>query len=855
VDRQNAQVRRSYLLYTAIVVVVVMVSASVFAVVTVRRSFPQLDGELSVIGLQGRVEVLRDSHGIPQIYADHAADLFFGQGYVQAQDRFYEMDFRRHLTAGRLAELVGEDAVDTDEFVRTLGWRDVAQREFERLRPATQRYLESYSAGVNAYIEGKSAGELSLEYTMLSVTGPDYAPEPWTPVDSLSWLKAMAWDLRGNMEDEIDRVLATQELSPADVEELYPAYPYARHDPIVTGEIRDGRFQAGSGPASQPSADTRLTSGAVEALRDVRTAVERVPDLFGSGDGLGSNSWVVSGEHTETGAPLLANDPHLAPSMPGVWYQMGLHCNEVTPACPFDVSGFTFAGMPGVIIGHNARIAWGLTTMYSDVTDLYLEDVNETAGTYRYGSRRLPLRTRTEEIQVAGEDQPVEVTIRSTRHGPLLSDVDDDIADVGRTTTAALTGGADAPSYEVALRWTALQPGRTMDAIFGINQAGDWESFRSAARFLDVPSQNLVYADVDGHIGYQAPGRVPVRRLGDGRWPAFGWDPRYDWVRDVPYRKLPSVLDPDEGYIVTANQAVTGPDYPYLLTSDSAYGYRSARIEELLTDDSEITVTDTTEIQRDTYNANAERLVPYLRGIRLPPGYYRSGQRLLQGWDFTQPADSGAAAYFNVVWRDLLALTFHDQLPEATWPDGGERWFEVVSTILDEPDSAWWDDIETDEVQETRDDILRQAMLDARDDLTMLQARDSDEWSWGHIHELRLENATLGTSGVGVVEWMFNRGEYEVGGGGGTVDATSWDAAEGFEVTAAPSMRMVVDLANLDESRWIQLTGQSGHAYHDNYTDQTELWADGETLAWPYTRDAVEAATDHELVLQSSGVR
>jgi len=388
-----------------------------------------------------------------------------------------------------------------------------------------------------------------------------------------------------------------------------------------------------------------------------------------------------------------------------------------------------------------------------------------------------------------------------------------------------------------------------MDAIFGINQATNWRQFHRAAMHLDVPSQNLVYADVDGHIGYQAPGRIPIRRLGDGRWPVPGWDPRYEWVRDIPYRQLPSVLDPKQGYIVTANQAVIGRKYPYRLTSDSAYGYRSQRIIDLLKGKDQLTVDSMADLQKDTYNANAALLVPYLLDIKLPGGYYRSGQKLLQDWDFTQPADSGAAAYFNVVWRDLLALTFHDQLPESVWPDGGERWWEVVSKIIDDPNSSWWDDVTTDDIVETRYDILRQALLDARDDMTMYQARDASQWTWGHIHKLKLENPTLGASGVGMVESMFNRGPYEVGGGSGSVDATSWDAAKGFEVTSAPSMRMVVDLSNFDQSRWIQLSGESGHAYQGNYADQTSMWVDGDMLPWAYTRDAVDATNDHELVL------
>ena len=848
----------SLLVYTAIVIGIILVAASVFAVVTVRRPLPQMDGEITVPGLSADVRVVRDEQGIAQIYADDAEDLFFAQGFVHAQDRFFEMDFRRHVTAGRLSELVGEAALDTDKFIRTLGWRQVAEEEIGLLSPATRRYLQDYADGVNAYIGERSGGQLSLEYSVLSLTGPDYVPEEWTPADSVAWLKALAWDLKGNMTSEIARMLSLQTLEPAQVDELFPKYPYDMHPPIVRqGSVRNGRFMQEAPVLQRVPPSLGRATGApegrvpAESLDVVARVVDRLPTLLGTGDGIGSNSWAVSGEHTETGDPLLANDPHLAPAMPGTWYQMGLHCNQVSASCPFQVSGFTFSGMPGVIIGHNDRIAWGLTTMYSDVTDLYLERVDDEAQTYVYGNRELPLEVRTEEFRVAGEEEPVTITVRSTRHGPLLSDLDDAIAAVGST---AAEQSAVQPSvgqeYAVALRWTALDPGRTMDALIGINSAGTWTEFRDAAQLIDAPSQNLVYADVDGHIGYQAPGRIPIRARGqDGRWPVEGWKKANEWTGYIPFDELPTVLDPPSGIIVTANNAVISPDYPYLLTSDTAYGYRSARISELLAQTSALGVADMTRIQNDTYNANAAQLTPYLLDITLEGRYQREGQALLRSWQFDQPADSAAAAYFNVVWRNLLELTFEDQLPEDVRPDGGERWFEAVRLLLQDPGDEWWDDAATDTVTETRDDVLRQAMLTARDDMTSMQARSPKLWTWGHLHRLELVNHTLGTSGVGLVEMLFNRGPYEVGGGGGTINATAWNADEGFEVTAVPSMRMVVSLGDFDDSRWIQFGGQSGHAFASTYTDQTQMWVDGETLPWRWSRAAILDADQDTLVL------
>lgn len=820
----------------------VLVALAVFAVVGVRRSFPDMTGEVRLDGISGPIEIVRDDHGIPQVYADTPEDLFFGQGYVQAQDRFWEMDFRRHVTAGRLAELVGESALDTDKFVRTLGWRRVAEAEVELVDEDTRQLLDSYSEGVNSYIDGKGGSSLSLEYQILSLSGTDYRPAPWTAADSVAWIKAMAWDLRSNMSDEADRVLSTARLTPDRVEQLYPDYP-EDHPTIVTssdltsGAVAEARSIAPAGfdPGSG------LTD-AMESISAAQSAADQLPTLLGTGDGIGSNSWVVSGDRTETGLPILANDPHLAPSMPGIWYQVGLHCRTVSEACPYDVSGFSFAGLPGVVVGHNRDVAWGVTTLYADVADLTLEKVS--GGTYLYDGEQVPLETREETFEVAGGESET-ITVRSTRNGPILSDLDDSLAKVGRSEQTT----TEASIYEVALRWTALTPEPTIEAVFALDTASSWEEFRDAAQKFTVPSQNLVYADREGNIGYQSPGTIPTRRTGDGRWPVPGWDPAYDWTGTIPFERLPSVLNPDEGFIVTANNKVIDDDYPFLLGADTAPGYRADRIRELLDRDEPLSVQDMTEMQMDSLNANAQRLVPELLDVDPGGAYYSAGQDLLRDWDLEQDTDSGAAAYFNAVWNQVLALTFRDELPPDQWPDGGARWFQVVDGLLDTRGSRWWDDVGTEQV-ETRDVVLRTAMRRARDDMTSLQSKDPEDWSWGRLHQLELVNPTLGESGIGAIEGLFNRGPFDVPGGGGLVNATSSDFSQGFGVTAVPSMRMVVDLDDLDRSRWIQLTGNSGHAFQGNYLDQFPLWQRGETLPWAFSAGAVAESARHTLTLQ-----
>ncbi|WP_107704551.1 penicillin acylase family protein [Nocardioides allogilvus] len=840
--------------YVAAALALLLVVLLVTAVAFVRRPVPETDGALELAGLEGHVEVIRDDHGIPQIYADTDADLMRAQGFVAAQDRFFEMDVRRHVTAGRLSELFGEDGLETDKYIRTMGWRRVAEQEWALLETETRDALTAYAQGVNAYLDQLGTSEIAVEYTILGLTGLDYEPEPWEPADSLAWLKAMAWDLRGNMDDEIARVMASLDHTEEEIAELYPAYDPEAHPPIVgTGGVVDEVFeQNASGNSTRNPRRPAFDAEAVRTLVDLKAGLDRMPELLGRGEGIGSNSWVVDGEHSATGQPLLANDPHLGISQPGIWMQTGLHCREITPDCTLDVAGFTFSGVPGVIIGHNADIAWGFTNLGPDVTDLYLEQIE--GATWIQDGKPRPLTLRTETIKVRDGDDFV-LHIRETAHGPLLSDVSRELSTVGANAPTDQPGERG-NGYAVALQWTALRPTTTADAVLGLNRAGDWDEFRAAASEFAVPAQNMVYADRDGHIGYQAPGLVPIRKSGNtGAMPAEGWLSANDWTGDfIPFDGLPNVLDPEEGFIVTANQAVIDDDYPYFLTDDWDAGYRSTRIRELLAEEGELSVEEMTRLQLDTANPMAPTLVPYLLDVEdLGSPYYRDGQELLADWDFTQPADSAAAAYYNAVWSNLLRLTFHDELREGIWPDGGDRWFAVVTDLLADPAGPWWDDSETEDVTESRDDILSQAMRDARDELTMRQSLDAADWTWGHLHQLDLHHSTLGESGVAPIERLFNRDDRGVGGGPSIVDATSWNAALGYGVTAAPSMRMVVSLADFDASRYINLTGVSGHPGSSHYGDQTELFVNGDYLPWAFTRDAVVEAGVDTLVLTPAG--
>ena len=803
------------------------------------RSFPQVDGQMRFEGLDGEIEILRDIDGVPHIYADTTHDLFFAQGLVEAQDRYWQMDFFRHVANGELSEMFGASQLETDKFLRTMGWGDFASAELSGLSDETVSYLSAYSQGVNAYTDDRSGGELSFEHFVLRLTSRSYTPDRWTAADSLAFAKVMAWDLSGNLDEELDRTILAGLMPVSKVEELYPSYPDG-HPIIAPGDLR-------------VRAETQLAPDvlAVQGLEELRTQIGALDDLIGSrGPDVGSNNWALSGALTSTGQPLLANDPHLGIDMPSIWYEVGLHCNTVSDRCPFDVVGFSLPSSPGVIIGHNADIARGITNLNPDEMDLYIEKINpENPNQYEYIGQWVDMDIHVETILVAGGESE-QLVVRSTIHGPVIGDT------YGPLEDADLVGIDPPEQYAVSMSWTALRESTIADAIFGLNIASDWDDFQEAASMWDIAGQNLVYADTAGNIGYQATGRIPIRAVGDGRWPVPGWTGEYAWTGEIPWTDMPRVFNPGRGYVASANQPLVDDSYPYHIHDDVAYGYRASRIEQLITSsDGPIDAEYMRMMQSDSKSLAAEILVPYIIGLDANSESVDLAKAVLGAWSFgnedphsdayQMTGDEPGAALFASVWRHLMAATFHDDLPEDSWPSGGGRWYRVTETILDNPSASWWDDAATAEL-ESRDAILVEAIEAAIDEI----GDNPDRWDWTEMHTATFRNASFGQSGIPPLEWIVNSGAHGVPGGSSIINATSWNAADGnYDVTVLPSMRMIVDLSNLSASTTIHTTGQSGHPNHEHYDDMIERWIINDPHQMRWTRDDVEDAEANTLII------
>lgn len=839
------QVLRS-VLKVLLVIVLVLALVLVATTFTVSRlAFPRTDGEaiLENAGLDGPVDVYRDANGVPHIYARTIHDLYLAQGYVHAQDRFWQMDFQRSVGHGRLAQLFGEEAIETDAFLRTLGWSRIADEEFAAMSPDAQEALLAYADGVNAYLDERSTIRLGLEYSVMKLTNASYDPLPWEPADTLVWAKAMAWDLRSNMDVEISRAVIAKEVGADRVDDLYPRYP-ADRPVIVSG---------GGGAAAGPGGE-EVPAAAVDLLSVVAERAGLLDDLLGiSGADIGTNNWVLGGALTDTGMPILANDPHLGIQMPSIWYEIGLHCAPVGPDCDLEVAGFSFVGTPAVVLGHNDRIAWAVSNLAADVQDLYIEKLNpDNPNQYEVNGQWVDMDVYTETLIVAGGNR-TDVQVRVTRHGPIISDSYEALEDLEETTDLDLPD-----DYAIALKWTALEPSRIVESILELNRADDWNQFRRALSYWDVPSQNFIYADVDGNIGYQMPGRIPIRAGGDGRLPVPGWTNEYEWTGFIPFEQLPNRYNPPEGYIVTANNAVVDDSYPFFLAREWSYGTRAQRITDMIeAAEGPITVAMTEEMQRDGYNLMAEEIIPYLTAVESSQPEVAAAQEMLNAWDsqpepLQQNADSSHGALYAAVWRHLLARTFHDDLPEDYWPVGRDRYFEALRPLLDEPTNEWWDSRATSNVED-RDEILAGVLQEAWTELVDELGNDPDDWRWGELHTATFRGAGFGSSGIWPIEWLFNRGPFETSGGGDLVNATTWAAFEGYEVVALPSMRMIVDLDDFSRSRALHTTGQSGHAFHKHYIDMVDLWVVNDTQPLHWDRSAVEADAEDHLRLLKEG--
>lgn len=778
------------------------------------------DHVIDVPGLDGEVTIRIDEWGVPHIYATTTHDLVLAQGFMHAADRWWQMEWFRHQGAGRLSEIAGEALVETDILLRTLGLVRHAQNDLDHAPPEVLDLLQAYADGVNAWLAGKAPGDVAVEYELLNIlrvaTGADAVTqiEPWTPLNSATWLHVMALALSGNATHELVRQQIVEEAGVEALPVLAPGYDYERHPLIMEpGWTAPDGFPAVAGEF--PAVDRVRALPGLENLalwRDV---------------GLGSNNWVVSGDRTESGLPLLANDPHLSIMMPSIWYEVGLHCVELSDACPYDVAGFSFAGAPLVVIGHNQHIGWGVTNVGTDVQDLYMLEINPANPLqYRYEGAWRDMEVITETI-TPWNGPPVEHEIRLTHFGPVVSDV------------------FDAP-VPVALRWASAEPNRNFESLLLLNKATNWEEFQAAVARFDLAAQNFVYADTANNIGYVMSGRVPVRVDGhDGTLPVDGTTAAYEWRGFVDPMDNPRLFNPPVGSIVTANNAVLAPeDFPTVINVDWAYGYRAARIETLL-QATEVHSPETfAAIQFDSYNTAAALLVPALNERDLGSEGLNEMAAWLAEWDYQNAADSPQAAAFNAFWAAFLPLVF-DELPFYEPSFSTYR----LALMLDQPDHPAWANAELGTSDPT--ELMARALTEARQFLEDTYDIHPSAWRWGLMHVAHFRAAPLGQLPEGLdarldqvlpyVMNLFNR-SVRVGGGGESINATGWSVESGtFEVESLPSLRMILDLSDFDNSRVVHTTGQSGNPSSPHYADQMPLWAAGEYHAHYFSPAAVEA--------------
>jgi penicillin amidase len=787
-----------------------------------RRAVPSWQGTVRLRDLSEPVNVRRDRFGVPTISAANESDLFFVQGYLHAADRLFQLDLIRRLATGHLAEVVGEIAVPSDKLMRVLGFQQVCEQEAELLSPEASAQFERYAAGVTTYTRN-ARWRLPLEFRLLG-----YRPDAWKPYQSLLSGKLMALGLCGNWEAELVRA----EIAAAFGEDVLS---------VLDDNDQSRTFQA--------QLDPRLLSAIREASRDAVS-------VFGGTGGTGSNNWVLGPRRTASGGAMLANDPHLDLSMPSVWYENLLRCPG------YEARGWSIPGTPGVILGHNGKIAWGSTNSCADVQDLYVETVDNASNTYRdTDGNDKPLDVRHEEIKVR-KGQAIKLDVRATRRGPLISDVVDKSID-----------------QALSLRWdAALKPGRLTDSVFAINRASNWEEFREATKLWSCPSQNLVYADVEGNIGYQLTGEIPVRASGDGSMPRMGDDPEGDWVGVIPFDGLPTAFNPPSERIVTANDRIVNDDYPHFISREWMSGYRGERIRELIDQHDRHTVERQLSIQTDVLSLPGREIVRGMAPLS-PEPKTQAGKdvwRLLQRWDFRLDTGSeGAAAYrmfldrlqeqvfgflgdlqagylgysrtgFHGFWSlwsrstarlaqginenntSLLELGQRIHAEGAKAPDStviggaGVRRMERRSRTSWTPTATWKETVER--------------ALDAAGESRATGPRRR----WG-IQRIRFQHP-LGS--IGVIGSLVNRGAYECPGDPDTVwQASGFNNPLNDAAMVGPSHRTVVDLSNFDNSVGVLAGGQSGHPASPQYADQLALWRNGKHKPAPWSEAEIERHT------------
>ncbi|MGC2413148.1 MAG: penicillin acylase family protein [Stellaceae bacterium] len=747
-------------------VLLLVLSGGIF--LYLRSSLPQVAGRIVVEGLKGEVTIARDGDGIPLITASDDEDAAFGLGYAHAQDRLFQMELMRRNGAGRLAEIFGAQAVGIDRLMRTLGIYRLAEAEFASLSEPVRRGLEAYAAGVNAFLATRP-GALPPEFLLLR-----FAPEPWRPADGLVWGKLMDLLLAGNYRGELLRARLLRTVSPEDLAFLYPEYP--------------------------DDAPTTL-AGLATIYRQL--PLDRLYAALPPGVGpiYASNNWVVDGAHSASGKPLVANDPHLGLSAPGFWYLARLK----TPAR--DIAGGTVAGAPFVVAGHNDRVAWGFTTTGGDVEDLFIEKIDPAdPGRYLTPGGSEAFLSRRETIAVKGA-APVSLNIRTTRHGPVLSD--------------ALPSGSADEGYVLSLAATFLTADDgTAEALWGIDRAADWDGFRTALQSWVGPQQNIVYGDRAGAIGFIAPGRIPIRKKGNGWLPVPGWSGEYDWTGVIPFAELPQAANPASGRFVSANNKIVPETYPYFLSRDWDLPNRAQRITELLAATPLQSPAASAAVEADTLSIAARRLVPLM--TRIVPGSRMAREAIerLAGWDFHMDPDKVEPLLFTAWLREFAHDVFLRHLGEAAadyW-DLKPRVIEAVLTV-----HPGWCGGPKEKVGSC--DALLVSALDAA--LTALGRTYGPEmlqWQWGRAHIARLENPVFGRIAL-LRDWI--QLSVPTPGGFDTVNrgsTTIRDAADPYAQRFGAGLRIITDLASPADARMIAVPGQSGNPLSPHFSDLLQRW-------------------------------
>ena len=555
----------------------------------VRRPFPKVRGKVELPGIARSVEILRDDDGVPHIWAENPEDLYFAQGWVHAQDRAWQMEFQRRIAAGRLSEILGDGTINSDRFLRTMGYYEVARQEYEAMAEPYRSWLESYSDGVNAYFESRSPGQLGLEFAILRLTGTKWDIEAWSPVDSLAWGKIITQGLSKNMSDDLRRLNLGRFIGMANLSDWYS--PYRTDMPVTVTEAEFSRFRQKLGLPPMPGTGENGMSG-------------------GGGEGAGTNVWVLAPERTRDVEAILVSDMHLGVQMPSIWHEIGLHILPEGGGEEHHIRGYMFPGIPGVVSGQNQYIAWAQANLRGDVQDVVAERIHpEDPNLYLVDDEWVPMEVRTEVIRVEGEDEPVVHEVRLTRHGPLITTLENYTGMAGYTWD-----NGELYHTELALNWPALRPGTQLEAILRLDRARNYEEFREALSYWDAPSINYVYADRDGNIGYQASGSHPDRPAVQGRLPSPGWNAGEG--RLIDFDDLPASFNPEKGYAVSSNNALVYPEYPGYIGTEFSNGFRARRISELIEVKPEgMTVEDIRAVFMDTWTLQADETLDYFERI------------------------------------------------------------------------------------------------------------------------------------------------------------------------------------------------------------------------------------------------